>query len=304
MVYLENFTLLDEGQEYNIARARREHNGGYLDNGYPCMLFTEKELRRLDFEPVTILYGGNGSGKSTLLNIIALKLGLKRISPYNSGELLLTYVEQCHFHLGEDEEGNPAFIPGESRIITSDDVFEYMLAARASNDEIREDTESEKGSYARLKHGENIHFSGMEAYDDFRLQVLSRRKSLTRRKFLQQTVGKEVKLNSNGETALEFFETHIENDTLYCLDEPENSLSPKLQLELKALLEEKRRYCGCQFIIATHSPFILALSGAKIYDLDAVPVDVKKWWELENTKMYFDFFYQHRNRFLPEENGG
>ena len=298
MLYLEKFILPDEEEEYSLAAARRVENGGYLENGYPCMLFTKKEFRELDLEPVTLLYGGNGSGKSTLLNLIALKLGLKRLSPYNSGELMQAYAARCRYRLGYDDEGAEAAIPPESRIITSDDVFEYMLAARANNDEIREDTEEGKGDFARLKYGRNIRLEGMEDYDNFRLQVLSRRKSVTRRQFLHRQIGREVKLNSNGETALEFFETHMENDTLYCLDEPENSLSPKMQLELKTMLEQKRRYCGCQFVIATHSPFLLALQGGKIYDLDAAPVDVKNWWELENARIYYDFF--HRNRDLFE----
>lgn len=137
----------------------------------------------------------------------------------------------------------------------------------------------------------------MADYEDFRTQVQARRKSLSRRKFLRQRLGQELGLNSNGETALKYFNLKLENDTLYCLDEPENSMSPKMQLELKAMLEQMARYCGCQFIIATHSPFLLALDGARIYDLDADPVDIKKWWELENTKLYALFFRKHQNLF-------
>lgn len=66
-------------------------------------------------------------------------------------------------------------------------------------------------------------------------------------------------MNSNGETALRYFDERLKNDRLYCLDEPENSLSPKRQQELAAMLEQLVRYCGCQFIIATHSPFLLAM---------------------------------------------
>ena len=54
---------------------------------------------------------------------------------------------------------------------------------------------------------------------------------------------------------------------------------------------------GCQFVIATHSPFVLAIRGAKIYDLDADPVDVKKWTELPNVRVYYDFFANHRAAF-------
>lgn len=84
---------------------------------------------------------------------------------------------------------------------------------------------------------------------------------------------------------------------MYCLDEPENSMSAKMQLKLVKMLEELTRYCGCQLIIATHSPFLLAMDNAKIYDLDSNPVEVKDWWELENTKIYYEFFKEHRNLF-------
>ena len=74
-------------------------------------------------------------------------------------------------------------------------------------------------------------------------------------------------------------------------------MSPKMQLELVTMLEEMARYCGCQFIIATHSPFLLALEGARIYDLDARPASLKNWWELENTKVYYEFFKKHEHFF-------
>jgi len=65
-------------------------------------------------------------------------------------------------------------------------------------------------------------------------------------------------------------------------------------------VEELVRYCGCQFIIATHSPFLLAMEGARIYDLDASPVEVRNWWELDHVKTYFAFFEKHREHFLKK----
>jgi len=84
---------------------------------------------------------------------------------------------------------------------------------------------------------------------------------------------------------------------LKILDEPENSLSPKRQMELMKFIEDSARYLGCQFIISTHSPFLLAMGGAKIYDLDENPVDVKKWTELENVRTYYEFFKRYENEF-------
>ena len=86
------------------------------------------------------------------------------------------------------------------------------------------------------------------------------------------------------------------------LDEPENSMSPIFQIELVKNIEDMARFCGCQFIIATHSPFLLAIKNAKIYNLDASPITLAKWWELENPKIYFDFFYNHKDLFNKNDN--
>lgn len=56
-------------------------------------------------------------------------------------------------------------------------------------------------------------------------------------------------------------------------------------------------FFDCQFIISTHSPFLLAMNGAKIYDLDENPVDVKRWTELENVRMYYNFFKEYEREF-------
>ena len=81
------------------------------------------------------------------------------------------------------------------------------------------------------------------------------------------------------------------------MDEPENSLSPERQQELLRYLEDSARFFGCQFIIATHSPFLLSMKGAKIYDMDEDPADVKKWTQLSNVRAYYDFFKLHEKEF-------
>ena len=200
----------------------------------------------------------------------------------------------------DDDEGFEQCIPNGSRIITSDDIFDYMLTVRTNNQDIAENIEIARSRYGDLKFGETVKMQSMDDYEALRLQIQARSKSVSRRKFIRQTAGTEVKLNSNGETALEYFKGKLKNDTLYCLDEPENSLSPKMQLELKNIIEEKAHYCGCQFVIATHSPFLLAMHEdfTKIYDLDSRPVETRNWWELENTRTYFQFFEENRELFL------
>ena len=60
---------------------------------------------------------------------------------------------------------------------------------------------------------------------------------------------------------------------------------------------DSARFFGCQFIIATHSPFLLSMRGAKIYDLDEDTVDIKQWIELSNVRTYYNFFMEHRGEF-------
>ena len=300
LMYLERFTLPDTEQEEALIMERiceTRDCAGFVDNPYPCRLFPARGLRELYFQNMTILYGGNGSGKSTLLNLIAEKLKLNRIAPFNSGEMVKAYVDACRYEMAFDEEGFRHTVPDGSRIITSDDVFDYMLTVRTNNDEIGECREEARDQWGTLRYGNTVKFRGMEDYDTVRIQLLARSRSVSRKQFIRRVAGEEVKLNSNGETALRYFDERLKSDRLYCLDEPENSLSPKRQQELAAMLEQLARYCGCQFIIATHSPFLLAMNNARIYNLDAAPAQVQSWWELENTKLYYRFFKQHRELF-------
>ena len=94
-----------------------------------------------------------------------------------------------------------------------------------------------------------------------------------------------------------YFVSEIKENSLYLLDEPENSMSAAMQLKLTKFLEESARFFNCQFIIATHSPFLLGMTGATIYDLDSVPATQKNFWELENMKLYYDFFKQNSAKF-------
>lgn len=294
-MYLETFKLPIDQEEGIIKSCTSRHR--YIENIYPCGIMSENQFHEINFADVTILYGGNGSGKSTVLNLIAEKLQLNRIAPYNSSDIFNAYVAACKYKMAYDDEGFAQRVPNGSRIITSDDIFDYMLTVRTNNEDIREKEAMADDKWLDLKFSDTIKLQGMEDYEALRLQLLAKRKNLSRKGFIRKTAGEEVKLNSNGETAYEYFDTKLKNDTLYCLDEPENSLSPKMQIELVKLLETLSRYCGCQFVIATHSPFILALQGARIYDLDETPVDLKNWCELENTRTYYEFFKKNERYF-------
>ncbi len=62
-----------------------------------------------------------------MLNLIAEKLQLNRIAPYNSSDIFNAYVAACKYKMAYDDEGFVQRVPNESRIITSDDIFDTKL---------------------------------------------------------------------------------------------------------------------------------------------------------------------------------
>ena len=92
MIYIEEFHLLSDDQEWNFFRKRSK---GCYDSFYPYQLFPQKQLREISFSDITVFCGSNGSGKSTILNIIGEKLELKRNTPYNKTDFFDPYLSGC-----------------------------------------------------------------------------------------------------------------------------------------------------------------------------------------------------------------
>ena len=88
---------------------------------------------------------------------------------------------------------------------------------------------------------------------------------------------------------MQYFEEYLQPDALYLLDEPEVSLSPANQVMLAEEINKMARLLECQFIIATHSPFMLGTLNAKIYNLDTKEYDVTKWSDLDNVRYFYKF---------------
>lgn len=283
-MYLTKFCFANAGQEESFLNGIRRT---CYDSFYPFQVLSRVGFSQIDFEPVTILYGGNGCGKTTALNIIAEKLGLSRQTPYNRSNFFPDYVRYCH----AETAGR---IPKESCIITSDDVFDFMLDLRALNDGIDGKREELFDEYLDVKYSE-FHFRSLEDYEQLKKVNLARSK--TQSKYVRKNVMDNVREHSNGESAYLYFTEKIKENALYLLDEPENSLAPERQLELVRFLEDSARFYGCQFVISTHSPFVLSMRGAKIYDMDETPVDVKRWTQLGNVRLYYDFFKKHEREF-------
>jgi len=101
--------------------------------------------------------------------------------------------------------------------------------------------------------------------------------------------GKSLMTQSHGQSLMSFFKARYKIKGLYLLDEPETALSPKSQIELLHLLQEMSRLGHAQFIIATHSPILLACPGAVIYSFDHTPVKEIKYEETDHYQVYKNF---------------
>lgn len=273
-------------KEFQFPDSRREEK--FINNirmtcyntVYPFKILIEKNLGRVEFEPITIFHGGNGCGKTTVLNIISEKLKLKRFSLYNRSNFFDDYLQLCEELILND-------ITSSSKIITSDDVFDFMIDMRYINEGVHRKREELFDDYASIKN-EKYSFKSLDDYED--LKKRNDIKKTTKSKYVSKNLNRNIGQKSNGENAYLYFVENIVENGLYILDEPENSLSPENQMRLVKFIEESVRFFNCQFIISTHSPFLLALNNAKIYDLDNSPSEICDWKELENVKIYEKFF--------------
>lgn len=163
------------------------------------------------------------------------------------------------------------------QIITSDDVFDSMLDLRAINDGIdikrgllfEEYNNRKFESPGKLRKLKSFSLENLEEDTKKLEEIKSVKVSST---YVKQRLVNNIKTNSNGESAFQYFVQRIRENALYLLDEPENSLSSERQLELAQYIEHSARFYHCQFIIATHSPFVLSIKNAKIYNLDSMLV--------------------------------
>lgn len=254
-------------------------------NIYPYSVFRNKDMEPFVFRPITVLYGNNGSGKSTVLNVMAECLGLpgwERATSNKFGRVDYCgqFSGECSYTLGEDEDGRVyGRLLTASRYIKSEDIL-YEIKKIQQRQVLGDGM-----VYDLVKRGRSR--SAAEEYlkteEGARLQDIL--------EFAQEKY-------SNGETALQYLDEYLRPDALYLLDEPEVSLSSARQVELAEQINQMARFLNCQFIIATHSPFMLGTLNAKIYNMDTRDFRVQRWSELENVRFLYEFFKKKESEFL------
>lgn len=117
--------------------------------------------------------------------------------------------------------------------------------------------------------------------------------------------GKSLHNQSHGESFLSFFTHRMQRGGFFILDEPEAALSPQRQLSLLAIMNQLCKNERTQFIIATHSPIVLAYPNSTIYSCDSDFLSAIRYQETMHyriTKQFLDYPELYlKNLFLDDE---
>ena len=234
---------------------------------FPFSVPAIRSLARLDLSaPVTFFVGENGSGKSTLLEGIAAAAELPTLG---SDEVALDRTLGVQRALAATLRLAWTKRTRRGFFLRAEDFFGYLRRlARQDARAVREEIEARLGRPLPGRE-DDIH-SGAHADE------------VAAERHMQS-----YDARSHGESFLELFQQRV-REGLYLLDEPEAPLSPQRQLALLAVLADGVRD-GAQFVIATHSPILLAFPGARIDSFDSAPVQEVAYEELEHVTLTRDF---------------
>ena len=223
---------------------------------------------------VTFFVGENGSGKSTLLEGIAVAAGLPTVGSAEVG-----YDRTLGAQRSLARALRLAWAPKSKRgfYLRAEDFFGYLK--RQARDDARIAREKVELLGVRPEDVEDRAVAGEHTDERGAARYLA-----------------NYDARSHGESFLDLFNDRVYPGGLYLLDEPETPLSPQRQIALLGLIIETAR-AGAQFIIATHSPILLACPDARILTFDTTPVSDADYEELEHVRVTRDFL-NNRERYL------
>jgi len=268
----------------SVAR-KSPSTGEVEDDAFPFSVPAVRSLTTLDLSaPVTFFVGENGSGKSTLLEGIAVAATLPTV--------------------GSTDVATDESLAAQRRLAGS---FRLAWARRTSKGFFlrAEDFFGFTKRIAQLRAEFKQRLSELDAeYQDRSPYAKGLAQGPARASLadMERRYGADLDANSHGESFLKLFQSRFVPGGLYVLDEPEAPLSPQSQLALLAMLGEMVAQ-DAQFVIATHSPILLAFPGARIYSFDSVPVSEVAYEELDHVVLTRDFLNDPA-RYLRHLRGG
>ena len=221
---------------------------------------------------VTCFVGENGSGKSTLLEGIA---AAARLPAVGSADVPQDETLAAQRRLGRALRLSWTKRAVRGFFLRAEDFFGFtkrLSKERAEFQQQLQELEQEYRAQDRSKQA-------------LGLAQLPARVSLAE---MERRYGIDLDANSHGQSFLKLFQSRFVPGGLYLLDEPEGPLSPQSQLALLAMIGDMIAQ-DAQFIIATHSPLLLAFPEARIYSFDATPIRPVAYADLDHVRITRDF---------------
>lgn len=220
---------------------------------------------------VVCFVGENGSGKSTLLEAIAIAASLPSAGAAGRAKDDPTLIDQLWLSRALElvwrTRNNRGFF------LRAEDFFAFQHLLERERAEFQSTLDRMEEEYAdRSAHAKKLAMGPLKAS----MADMERR------------YGADPDAKSHGEAFLNFFQQRLVPNGLYLMDEPEAALSPQRQLTLLAMMFDLVAD-GAQFIIATHSPLLLAFPGARIYSFDESPIAQVPWNETDHVRLTRDF---------------
>ncbi|GAB3911548.1 AAA family ATPase [Mucilaginibacter boryungensis] len=218
---------------------------------YPFNLPFFKTRYELDIHPqVTFLIGENGTGKSTLLEAIAVASGFNP----EGGSI--------NFNFGTRESHS--------------DLHRHLATHRGTH-------KHTDGYFLRSESFFNV------ATEIERLDTDENGNRLEGAGIIEAYGGVSLHEQSHGESFWAVFMKRFRGNGFYILDEPEAALSPSRQMAMLIRMNELIDKQS-QFIIATHSPILIAYPNSLIYEFGKQGVQEKSYKETDLFQTYQDFF--------------
>lgn len=246
---------------------------------FPFSVPAIRTLQPLDLSaPVTFFVGENGSGKSTLLEGLAVAAKLPTVG---GSEVARDVTLEAQRRLAAALRLTWARPTHRGFFLRAEDFFGFQRRLAHERVELEQRLSEIDGEYReRSPWAKGLAAGPVRAsLDD-----------------MERRYGRDPDARSHGQAFLNLFQGRFAPGGVYLLDEPEAPLSPQNQLGLLALLLEMITQ-DAQFIIATHSPILLAFPDARIYSFDRVPLAEVAYADLDHVMLTRDFL-NHPQAFL------
>jgi predicted ATPase len=234
--------------------------------GFPYDMAVLQSFRGMALtSPVTFLVGENGSGKSTFLEALACAVGSRTVGSesVDTDPTLADVRRFAHdqLKLVWSKRTRAGFF------MRSEDFFGFAKRMSQALSELEQNVRDVEDDYA----GRSEFAKGL-ARLPYKREIAE----------LRRSYGEGLDTNSHGEGFFKLFRSRFSGEGLYLLDEPEAPLSPTRQLSLLAMIKQMVDQRG-QFIIATHSPILMAYPGAAIFSFDDGVIQPVAYEQLEHV---------------------